>query len=489
MIGAVLFRHVTDDFISALLAEVNIDIGHADAAWIEEAFEKEPVTYGIDIGDAQGVCDKASGRRASSRTDRNLSALCVIDEIRNDQKIAGKTHRADHLQFLMQPALVPFFQPRFTLPLGRMLQEDGQETFQTLLGRFPKDFIETLIGADLESRQIEFPEFQRQVAALGDLQCVFDRLRTIGKEGLHFLRRTKVELVGCEAHAVRALHGLPGLDTEKNLMRFGIRRPEIVAVVRRDQGQRQAPCDLHEPLIDGLLFRDSVFHNFQEEVALAEQFPILRCGALSRFILAAKQKTRNLSVQTRAQGNETFMMLGQQRLVDPGAVIETLQISRRGQLHQVSVALKVLRQQDQMAGGLAGSVSALVKTACGGNVGFASDDRLDAVSVGCLIEADGAEHVPVIGQGDRRHLVFLRRFEQRIEPDRSVEKTELRMDMQMDKVRVFHVCHRGRCSRPTVPPAEGQARGRRSRFGGRIGGLPRRTLSDFSQASSSALPW
>ncbi|OPY93379.1 MAG: hypothetical protein A4E73_00175 [Syntrophaceae bacterium PtaU1.Bin231] len=462
VIRTVFLRHVPDDLVPSFLAEIDVDIGHADAARIEEAFEKQPVTNRIDVGDPQGICDQAARRGSAPRTDRNLPVLCVVDEIRNDQKIPGESHGTDHLQFLMEPFFVLLLH-RTVVVSGSALQDDRQQTFKTLPCSLPQDFIEALVGAHLEPRQIEFPELQRQVAALGDLHRVLNCLGAPGEERFHFLRRTEIELVRCEAHAVRAFHGLPGLNAEQNLVGFGIRRPEIMAVVCCDQGQRQAPAELQEPLIDGLLLWNPVFHDFQEEVPLAEQFAVLRGNAFSGFHLAAEEEVRNLAVQACAEGNEPLVVFGQKRLVDSGTVIKALKVRSRRQLHQVPIALKVFCQQNEMAGGLSCPVAGLVKTAPGRDIGFATDDRLDAVPVGRLVETDGPEHVPVIGQGDRRHLVFLRCLEQRIEPDGSVEKTELRMNVQMNKVRVFHDSPGSRMM--TVPAAGGRKRGRRSRFG------------------------
>ena len=49
--SAVLLHHIVDDLLAAALAEVHIDIGHADALRIEETLEEQAVGHGIDVGD------------------------------------------------------------------------------------------------------------------------------------------------------------------------------------------------------------------------------------------------------------------------------------------------------------------------------------------------------------------------------------------------------------------------------------------------------
>ena len=64
-------RDVLDHFAAAVHAEVDVDIGHADALRIQEALEQQPVLQRVDIGDLHRVADQAAGRRTAARTHRN----------------------------------------------------------------------------------------------------------------------------------------------------------------------------------------------------------------------------------------------------------------------------------------------------------------------------------------------------------------------------------------------------------------------------------
>ena len=75
LLAAVLLGHVLDHFAAAVHAEVDVDIGHADALGIQEALEQQAVLQRIDIGDLHRVADQAAGGRTAARTHRNAVLL------------------------------------------------------------------------------------------------------------------------------------------------------------------------------------------------------------------------------------------------------------------------------------------------------------------------------------------------------------------------------------------------------------------------------
>src|SRR4051794_3526475 len=50
---AVLLLDVLDDLAAAIHAEVDVEVGHRHALWIQEALEQELELQWIDVGDAQ----------------------------------------------------------------------------------------------------------------------------------------------------------------------------------------------------------------------------------------------------------------------------------------------------------------------------------------------------------------------------------------------------------------------------------------------------
>ena len=70
LLAAVLAGDVVDDLAAAVLAEVDVDIGHGDALGIQKALEEQHVLHGIDVGDLHGIGDQRAGCRAAARDRR-----------------------------------------------------------------------------------------------------------------------------------------------------------------------------------------------------------------------------------------------------------------------------------------------------------------------------------------------------------------------------------------------------------------------------------
>ena len=59
-ISAVLFGDVLDHLAAPLLAEVDVEVGHRDALWVEEALKQEVIRQRVEVGDAQRPCDQGA---------------------------------------------------------------------------------------------------------------------------------------------------------------------------------------------------------------------------------------------------------------------------------------------------------------------------------------------------------------------------------------------------------------------------------------------
>ena len=92
---AVLAGDVVDHFSAAVHAEVDVDIGHGDAFGIQEALEEERVLQGIDVGDLHGVGDERSGGGSAAWSDGNVDLAGVLDEVPDDEEVAGELHLLD----------------------------------------------------------------------------------------------------------------------------------------------------------------------------------------------------------------------------------------------------------------------------------------------------------------------------------------------------------------------------------------------------------
>ena len=97
-VGAVALAHVGDHLVAPLLAEVDVEIGHRHALGIEEPLEQQAEPERIEIGDGERPGDQRAGARAAPRPDRNALRLGPLDEVGDDEEIAGELHVDDHVE-------------------------------------------------------------------------------------------------------------------------------------------------------------------------------------------------------------------------------------------------------------------------------------------------------------------------------------------------------------------------------------------------------
>ena len=78
------------------------------------------------------------------------------------------------------------------------------------------------------------------------------------------------------------------------------------------------------------------------------------------------------------------------------------------------------------------------EAAGGRDVDFAADDRLDAVADRLTVKLHGAEHVAVVGHGDRGLLERFDALEQFIDFVRAIQQTIFGVAVKMNETRMFH---------------------------------------------------
>src|SRR5215208_7725293 len=67
-VRAVLILHITDDLIAAVLAKVDVEVGHRNALRVQEPFEEQIESQRIEVGNRQRVSDERSGPGAATWT-------------------------------------------------------------------------------------------------------------------------------------------------------------------------------------------------------------------------------------------------------------------------------------------------------------------------------------------------------------------------------------------------------------------------------------
>ena len=97
-VSAIALAHVSDHFVAPVLAEVDVEIGHRDALRVEEPLEQEAKPQGIEIGDGERPGDERAGARAAPRPDRNPLRFRPLNEVGDDEEIAGELHVDDDVE-------------------------------------------------------------------------------------------------------------------------------------------------------------------------------------------------------------------------------------------------------------------------------------------------------------------------------------------------------------------------------------------------------
>ncbi len=97
-VGAVAVAHVSNHLVAPLLTEVDVEIRHRDAFGIEEALEQEAEPERVEIGDGERPGDDRARARAAPRPHGNALRLRPLDEVGDDEEIAGELHFDDDVE-------------------------------------------------------------------------------------------------------------------------------------------------------------------------------------------------------------------------------------------------------------------------------------------------------------------------------------------------------------------------------------------------------
>ena len=229
LVAAVALLHVADHFVAAVLAEVDVEVGHRHALGIEEALEQQPEADRIEIGDGQRIGNQRTGAGAAAGADRNAMRLRPLDEVGDDQEVAGIFHAGDDAQFELEPlAVFVFGAAGRDAGAGKPLRQAGLGA----LAQFAR-LVDHAV-ADRKARQDRMMGMRAEGAALGDLDRIGERLRQIGEQFAHFGAALEAVL-GIELAAVGFGHHPPFRDADQRVVRFVVGAVGEKRLVGRDQ--------------------------------------------------------------------------------------------------------------------------------------------------------------------------------------------------------------------------------------------------------------
>ncbi len=260
------------------------------------------------------------------------------------------------------------------------------------------------------------------------------------KQPGHLLLALEELLLGV-AHSVRVVEIGPRVEADEPVVRRSVLLLHEMHVVRRDDLHSHLLREPEYPRIGYLLpFPDLLRHPRDlrpvglhlKVVVLSEQILVpLDCLA-GGLLVPVYEVSRHLSGNAGRQAYEIVVPFFQHLVAHPRlAVVLPLDVSRRDNLHQVLVALVVLREQDEVV--VAPVVVVLEAVVImPRDIDLAPENRLYVrVLRGKLHELLDSVHIAVVRNRKRRHPEFLRPVKEFGNGGKSVEDGVLRMDMEM----------------------------------------------------------
>ena len=291
---AVFVRDVFDDFVAPLHAEIDVEVGHGNALRIQEAFEEEVVGERVKVGDFQRVGDERARAGTASGADRNVVVLRPLDEVGDDEEVAGKSHLVDNAQFDGEALVVG---RAFGGTLAFVGKELREAQLQPVFRALHEEILNRYALWQREIGQVVFAQRQLQIAAGGDRMRVGENLRRVGKALRHhriagevvFLREIARALVVGAQPAVA--------DADAHLVHVVIVRRRETGEVGGNGGDTQFASGVAAPVEILRLARLAVPRQLQI-VAVGEN-ALPEGGAFFRALrIAAAKKTRQIAVNT-----------------------------------------------------------------------------------------------------------------------------------------------------------------------------------------------
>ena len=420
MVAAVFFVDVVDDFLAALVAEVDVKVGHRDALGVQKAFKDEAVADRVNVGDADAVGGQAARARTAPGADRDAAALGVVDEIVDDEVVVGVPHLADDADLIVK-ALAQ---------LGRDMA--GVTAFEAVAAElFKIDLVVQAVGG-FEIRQLGLAEVEVKLALFGDFVRVFAGFGRHREQIVHLVGAFDIEFVGLELHAVGVGDGLAGLDAQQDALHLGVLAPQIVRVVGSDKGDAGLARKADELRQHDVVFLQAVVLQLDIIVAGAEQVVVVQRRLFGALVIARKDGLRHFARKAGGQADEALVVGFEQVFVDARLGVEAFKETGRDHFDQVLVAGLVFAQQHKVV--VAVDAVDLVKAGAGGDIDLAADDGADARGNGGVIKLHTAVHDAVVGDGDGGLAQLLDAVEQFVDAAGAVQQAVLCVQVQVGEL-------------------------------------------------------
>jgi hypothetical protein len=422
-VAAVLVGHVVDDAVAALHAEVHVEVGHGHALGVQEALEQQLVLQRVQVRDLERIGHQRAGTGAAPRPHRDAVVLGPLDEVRDDQKIARKAHLADDGQLRSQALVIRF--PALG-ELGRVaIKGAGKAPLEPLPGLVREQLVDGLARRYGPRRQVALAERELQVAALGDLDGVLQRLRQVGEQPGHLVGGAQVLLRAVQARAALVRQRPAAVDAGAHLVGVEVLRSQKGDIVGGHHRHALGNGKVHARLDAVRLPFPAGAGQLQVEALAEGAEPGIQAGLRVRPV-SAHQRPADIATDAARERDEP--RTGFQHPVAlhlRNALVLPLEVAPGDETGQVPVAGHVLHQQHEPVR-LRG-----VGRVMHGDLG--AGDGLDAGPERGLVEAHQTEQVGLVGDSNRWHAGGRGRLHQRLDPHQAIAQRILGMQVQMDE--------------------------------------------------------
>ena len=255
---AVLAGNIVDYLLTALIAEVYIDVGHADPFRIEETLKDQIVPDRVNVGYLKAVGHNGAGCRASPRTYHNAVCLGVVYEIPYNQEIFNISHGFYSAKLVVQ-SFVQLRSRVFSVSFVKARLTELSQIFCIVL---------SLRG--LEFRQMVLAEFKVKITGIGNKLSIIHRLRKVCKDFSHFVFAFQIELVVRKAHTVLIIESGRGLDGQQHIMGLGVFLAHIMYIVGGHKGHIQFAPQPDQIILYGHFLLKTLVLDFQIEIPRSE---------------------------------------------------------------------------------------------------------------------------------------------------------------------------------------------------------------------------
>ena len=226
-----------------------------------------------------------------------------------------------------------------------------------------------------------------------------------------------------------------------------------MAIVGGDKRDARFFREANEVAIDILFDWQALVLNFKEKIAFAENI-LEAVGVFAGLIEALLDDGfGDGAAEAGGESDQTFTVFGEKVVVDAGLVIETFEKTGGDKLDEVAIAVHVFAKEDKViaaararlifaivavAGADGSGFLAAIETGTLGEIDLATDDGLNVALTGFMEEVGGGKEVTVVGNGHGGHFLPGSFIEEFGSFARAVEQTEVRVDVQMNKLGIAH---------------------------------------------------